>query len=385
MGSEFRLRINRDSMALSRRIHEREQVNVFAHDGRPISLFDGGDFYQRGLSNAWLHKGRESAAGAVHRFRRSLPLEQAEARLIQIHADLSSQLSGDGFSPDQAPAVNKILQWTPELLRKQGEQFAEIYQPISILPPDQYLAIVAQLTVGCSFNSCNFCNFFKDRKFQVRSTDTFAKHLEAVKTFLGESAAIRKGIFLADGDALMTPQPLLLKAMQLLRQAWPDLPIYSFMDAFRPKAKSLEQWRELQRGGLNRVYLGLETADPDLLAFLNKPGNPELMQSECHKIKEAGLNLGLIFMVGAGGQPYAQAHFKASTALLNALHLDKHDFIFLSEFIPHPDQPYFEQAKQAGLIPLSELELQQEIMRWREALKDLPAKCVPYHLQEFIY
>jgi hypothetical protein len=385
MNSEFRLRINRDSLAASRRSHSREQVYVFSHDGRPISLFEGGDFYQRGLSNAWLHKGRESVAGKIRRFRRARPLEQAEAHLIQIHADLSSQLSAGSFSPDQAQAVTKILHWTPAQLREQGLQFAEIYQPISILPPDQYLGIVVQLTVGCSYNACNFCNFYKDRKFQVRSSDAFAKHLQAVQAFLGPASAIRKGIFLADGDALMTPQPLLLQAMRLLQQTWPGLPIYSFMDAFRPQAKSPEQWRELQELGLNRVYLGIETADPALLAFLNKPGSLELMQSECRKLKAAGLNLGLIFMIGAGGQQYAQAHFKASTALLNALPLDKHDFIFLSEFVPHPDQPYYEQALQAGLIPLSETELQHEIQLWREALKGLPAKCVPYHLQEFIY
>jgi hypothetical protein len=385
MDSEFRLRINRDSLAASRRSHGREQVYVFAHDGRPISLFEGGDFYQRGLSNAWLHKGRESVAGNLRRFRRPLPLEQAEARLAQIHEDLSSQLAAGSFSPDQAEAVTKILDWTPARLREQGHQFAQIYQPISILPPDQYLGIVVQLTVGCSYNACNFCNFYKDRKFQVRSTEAFAKHLQAVQAFLGPSAAMRKGLFLADGDALMTPQPLLLQAMRLLRQTWPGLPIYSFMDAFRPQAKSPEQWRELQALGLNRVYLGIETADPDLLAFLNKPGSPELMLSECQKLKAAGLNLGLIFMIGAGGQQYAQAHFKASTALLQALPLDSQDFIFLSEFVPHPDQPYFEQALQAGLIPLSETELQHEIQRWRAALNGLPAKCVPYHLQEFIY
>jgi len=385
MDSEFRLRINRDSLAASRREQGREQVYVFSHDGRPISLFEGGDFYQRGLSNAWLHKGRESVAGKIQRFRRALPLEQAEARLAQIHADLSSQLTAGSPSPEQAEAIKAILHWTPERLRGQGRQFAEIYQPISILPPDQYLGIVVQLTVGCSYNACNFCNFYKDRKFQVRSPAAFAQHLQAVQAFLGPAAAMRKGIFLADGDALMTPQPLLLQAMKLLRQSWPALPIYSFMDAFRPQAKSPDQWRELKEGGLSRVYLGIETADPALLAFLNKPGSPELMLSECQKLKAAGLNLGLILMIGAGGKQYVQAHFKASTALLMALPLDRNDFIFLSEFVPHPDQPYFELAQQAGLIPLSEVELQLEIQLWREALKDLPARCVPYHLQEFIY
>jgi len=382
--SDFRLHLKRDSLALSRRFQGREQVYTFARDGRPISLFDGGHFYQRGLNNAWLHKGREvDTEGLVRRFRSPLPLPQAEARLNEIHADLA--LMQLATPTEAAQAVMKIRHWTPARLREQGQRFAEIYRPISILPPDQYLSIVVQLTVGCSYNLCNFCNFFKDRRFRIKPLDEFAQHLQDVQHFLGELNALRKGVFLADGDALMTPQRLLVPAIERVRQTWPDLPLYSFMDAFRPQAKSLEQWRDLQQLGLKRVYLGIESADPGLLAFLNKPGSPELMRSECQKLKAAGLNLGLILMIGAGGQQYAQDHFAASVALLRSLPLDSGDLVFLSEFVPHPDQPYVAQAQAAGIVPLSEAELQHEVQRWREALHELPARRVPYHLQEFIY
>ncbi|MBF2054721.1 MAG: radical SAM protein [Candidatus Sericytochromatia bacterium] len=309
MGSEFRLHLKRDSLALTRRFQNREQVNTFARDGRPISLFDGGHFYQRGLNNAWLHKGREmSAGGDTRRFRKPLPLADAEARLHAIHSDLSL-MKTSALTAEAQTAISSILHWTPEQLRHQGETFSEIYRPISILPPDQYLSIVLQLTEGCSYNACHFCNFYKDRPFRIKNTDEFARHLSEVKHFLGDLASLRKGIFLADGDALMTPQRRLIAAIGLLRDHWPELPLYSFMDAFRPQAKNLAQWRELQQLSLKRVYLGLESADPDLLAFLNKPGSPELMRSECKKLKAAGLSLGLIFMVGAGGQNYAQQHF----------------------------------------------------------------------------
>ncbi|MBF2055512.1 MAG: hypothetical protein IGS03_18840 [Candidatus Sericytochromatia bacterium] len=77
--------------------------------------------------------------------------------------------------------------------------------------------------------------------------------------------------------------------------------------------------------------------------------------------------------------------FEASVALLQSLPLDGNDLIFLSEFIPHPDQPYFTKAQQANIAAFSETALQNEVQRWRAALHDLPARRVPYHLQEFIY
>ncbi|MEZ0373564.1 MAG: radical SAM protein, partial [Candidatus Sericytochromatia bacterium] len=211
------------------------------------------------------------------------------------------------------------------------------------------------------------------------------EHVQAVREFLGAGASLRKGIFLADGDALMTPQPRLRECIGVLRETYPALPLYSFMDAFRPQAKSAAEFSELAQLGLKRVYLGIETGDAALLQWLAKPGNPQLMQAEAAKIKAAGLALGLIFMVGAGGRPYAHSHRQASTAWLQQLPLDREDFVFLSEFIPHRDQPYTAKAQAAGIEPFTPAEMKAEIAAWRTDLQGLSARLVPYHLREFVY
>lgn len=209
--------------------------------------------------------------------------------------------------------------------------------------------------------------------------------MQAVRDFLGEAGRLRQGIFLADGDALMTPMPRLLESITLIREQFPDLPLYSFMDAFRPQAKTQADFELLAAQGLKRVYLGIETGDPDLLAWLEKPGTPALMLAEARKMKAAGLGLGLILMVGVGGQRFAEAHRKASVDWLKALAPDQRDLVFLSEFVPHPEQPYAEKAAREGVTALTEAELTAEVQAWRQELKDIQAKIVPYHLQEFVY
>ena len=47
-------------------------------------------------------------------------------------------------------------------------RFHQIYKPISILPPDQYQALVLQATEGCSFNTCTFCALYRDRRFHIK-------------------------------------------------------------------------------------------------------------------------------------------------------------------------------------------------------------------------
>lgn len=355
---------------------EPDRVWSFDPEGRPISLFEGGQFYQRGLDNRWLHKFRTLQG----RQRQLLPPAAAAVLQGEVFAQLE-QISGH-----LPPAVHtQLLRWSPKALETQAQRFAQIYRPLSILPPDQYLAIVAQLAEGCSYNRCAFCNFYKDRPFRIKADAEFATHLQSVSELLGSAGALRKGIFLADGDALMVPQARLLRAIAQMREHWPQLPIYSFMDAFRPQAKSEQQLAELRDLGLERVYLGIESGDPELLRFLDKPGTPALMQAECLKMKRAGLGLGLILMVGAGGEHFAEQHRVASLAWLHALPLGPEDRIFLSEFIPHPGQPYFNKALAAGLVPLTAARLAVEMQRWRTGLETLPARKVPYHLQEFIY
>jgi len=38
-------------------------------------------------------------------------------------------------------------------------------KPVGILPPDQYMAVVLQAAEGCAFNTCTFCDFYRDRSF----------------------------------------------------------------------------------------------------------------------------------------------------------------------------------------------------------------------------
>lgn len=378
----------------------REEVYSFASDGQLQSIFQRGDFYQRGLGGRWLHKGRRPsdarASSPMRRFRQPLAPERFEALYAELQTYLNTieqeLVRHPEHNPEHSTAKSelarslKLLQaWTPERYQERQARFEAIYAPISILPPDQYLSIVLQLTLGCSYNRCAFCNFYKDRRFRIKSEAEFAAHVQAVYDFLGPLNSQRKGIFLADGDALMTPMPRLKAALETLRQHYPDLPLYSFMDAFRPTAKRGEDWRQLAQWGLKRVYLGIETGNAELLDFLGKPGSPELMAEQARLMKANGVALGLILMVGAGGTLHLDNHFQDSIQWLSHLDLDGQDMIFLSAFVGHADQPYVAQLEAAGGQLLSEARLDAELSRWRQALKPLPARVVPYHLQEFIY
>src|SRR5690606_19495262 len=92
-------------------------------------------------------------------------------------------------------------------------------------------------------------------------------HVEAVREFLGRGALMRKGIFLADGNALALSQARLEAMFEIAKAAFPGHAIYSFVDLFTGERRPVSGWRRLAELGLKRVYIGMETGHDELLRF----------------------------------------------------------------------------------------------------------------------
>ena len=288
----------------------------FDLSGRLIGAFAGGENFRRGLDNRVLKKWR-SADGI--RQRRWLTAAEARAFLEGAYglAERVAQSAGD-------PRLAVLQGWDWPALQADAARFAEVYRPVSILPPDQYLALVIQATEGCSYNRCTFCDFYRGRPFRIKGPDELRAHITAVRAFFGPAVALRKSLFLADANALVAPMPRLRAWLDVIAQA--GIPaagagIYSFMDAFDVHRKSPDEWAELAGRGLRRVYIGMETGDDALLRWLRKPGTVADVIEAVVRLREAGIAASVIIMTGIGGERYADAHVTGTIAALNAMPL----------------------------------------------------------------
>jgi len=359
---------------------DRRTVLSFDREGRLYAYYKAGVTYRRTLASAVEVRYREDA-------RRRERLSRAEAARLfaEVHriaatcyrqgpAALRARFEEDG-----------VLQWTPERLLAQEEAFYRVYKPISILPPDQYLSVVVQATEGCTWNRCTFCSFYQDRPFRAKSREEFARHVEAVKAFFGRGLSLRKGVFLADGNALALSQNRLMPLFEVVRDAFPGRPVYSFIDVYTGERKAVEEWRRLVEMGLHRVYIGMETGCDELLAFLNKPGSREELIRFVHDLKEAGVAVGLIAMVGVGGKEYAGRHGEETLAAIARMPLGPGDLVYLSPFIEHPGSEYARRRAERGLTPLSEEAIEAELQRLAGEIRTLGFKAARYDIREFIY
>lgn len=284
-------------------------VITFDRAGRLYSMFLEGRFYRRGVDGRVVVK--HTADGRTIR----RPLEPADARALEARA---LELAGD------LPGVIRDLE-------VDAARFREAYDgPIPILPPDLYRALVLQATVGCSYNGCDFCRLYAGRRFRVRGPEEFEEHARGVAAAFGAGLSMRRGLFLGDADALAAGTARLVAICGAARELAPAREgLYCFGTVLQGPSRDRAQWEELREAGLRRVYLGIETGHDPLRNELKKPGTRDDARRTVAALKEAGIAVGLIFLLGIGGPE----HVADSAALCNAADLDAQDFVYLSPLV----------------------------------------------------
>ncbi len=375
-----------------------QQHYSFDREGRFLMGFLAGKNYQRGLDNRILMKQAAPNQPKTRRFlstddKRHL-LDDLQARVSTIRAHLP---------PARPPALDHqldtILRWDFARLEHQRDTFEAIYRPVGILPPDQYLSVVLQAAEGCSWNRCTFCTFYRGTRFRVKPPDEFRQHTRQVREFLGSALALRKSVFLGDANALIIPQPRLLELLHVIHEELPLTAaqtdsssglqgIYAFLDIFGAERKSLADYEALAAHGVRRVYIGLETGDPDLFGLLNKPGSPAACVEAVQTIKAAGINVGIILLAGVGGAAFAEQHINHSVQAIAQMQLDPRDLVYLSPLVISSDMPYAHQMNERGIAALDRAALLEQVRQLKAALKQAttpPPRVALYNIEEFLY
>lgn len=373
-------------------------VFSFDGEGRLWTAMLAGISYRRGLDGKIVAKWQ---TGHDQRERRWLSPSEAEsiqesARMAasELLTDLKSGklclhpgLDSPGWNFLEKAAAFDAPRYAADIQR-----YHQVYRPVGILPPDQYMAVVLQIAEGCSFNTCTFCTFYKDRRFRIKSPDEFRAHVRAVKGFLGEGLSLRRTLFLGDANALVIPTPRLFPLLEVIHEHFNVEQLgglYAFLDGFSGDKKSSKEYAALSKLGLKRVYIGLESGHDPLLQFLRKPGKAADAVQAVHAMKEAGVSVGVIVLLGAGGHRFAAAHVTETIAVLNRMNLDADDLVYLSELIESEGLEYTRDAHVAALQPLSPEERLAQGRQIEQGLQFDPLRGVPhisrYDIREFVY
>ncbi len=183
-------------------------------------------------------------------------------------------------------------------------------------PPSEGNSLIIQVTLGCSWNKCAFCEMYTSKSFKVRKEEDVFADIDA---FIPYANSVRR-IFLADGDAMVLSANRLLRILQKLKSIFPRLQrISTYASPSNLENKSLEDLKLLKEAGLSLIYVGLESGDLDVLRLANKGVEPEQMIAALNKSQSAGINTSVMIINGLGGKEFSEQHAINSAKAVNAI------------------------------------------------------------------
>lgn len=183
-------------------------------------------------------------------------------------------------------------------------------------PPSEANSLILQLTNGCSWNRCTFCEMYTapQKKFSVKSKAVLENELQQI----AESGHRYQRIFLADGDAMTLSFRRLKEVLLLIRQYLPKIHrISSYCLPRNLKSKSVDELVELQQLGLSLLYVGCESGDDEVLKMVSKGEGYHSSLEAVLKIKRAGIKSSVMILNGLGGRQRMEQHALHSAQLMN--------------------------------------------------------------------
>ncbi|MDH3977113.1 MAG: radical SAM protein [Gammaproteobacteria bacterium] len=239
-------------------------------------------------------------------------------------------------------------------------------------PPSEARSLILQVTNGCSWNRCTFCEMYTQpqKKFSLKPQ----AEIDAELADIAHSGLPVRRIFLADGDAMTLSVRRLKIILERIRHHLPDVQrVASYCLPRNLRSKTSAELSELRDLGLRLFYVGCESGDDLVLDRVNKGESFDSSLSALNKISAAGAKSSVMILNGMGGERYSEQHAANSAKLMNAAQPD-----FLSTLVvsfPVGTERYaagfkgeFTPLDQAGLFGemhqlIEQLVLQKTIFR----------------------
>ena len=173
-------------------------------------------------------------------------------------------------------------------------------QPV-FRPPSEGRSLILQVTNGCSWNKCTFCEMYtaQQKKFAPKAED---KVIEEIKR-CGEQLTQVRRVFLGDGDAMVLSTRRLKTILEAIQQYLPSVSrVSAYCLARNIKNKTEEELRELRELGLSLIYIGAESGDDEVLEKINKGETFASTKNSILKAKAAGIKVSVMVINGMGGR-----------------------------------------------------------------------------------
>ncbi len=248
-------------------------------------------------------------------------------------------------------------------------------------PPSEANSLLLRVTRGCPWNRCTFCSMYKGMRFEKRELEEVLEDISMARELYSDRV---RTVFIGDSNSLVCKTEELVKILNTLYASFPHIErVTSYARAKTIAKKPLEDLKKIYEAGLNRLHVGLETGDRELLKEIEKGATPEEMVEAGKKAKQVGFEYSLYVLLGIGGEERWEQHARGTADVLNQI--DPH-FIRVRTFIPQPNSELYDAMEEGRFQPaspetiLKETRLiLEELQVTSQFLSDHISNLVPLH------
>ncbi len=229
-------------------------------------------------------------------------------------------------------------------------------------PPSEARSLIVQLTEGCSYNKCTFCGMYKDKPFRLRSAEEIESHIEYLKKYDPRPDKI----FIADGNFLCLSTDKILTHLEMIQKNFESVKrISCYAGPLDLICKTSEDLTAIRNGGLDMLYMGVESGNDEVLKRINKGVTSKEMIEAGKKAVKHGFTFSCMIISGLGGDDLSQVHALDSARVISEI--DPQYFALLTLNL-EPNTPLYQQVASGEFKLMSPDDIMIETYRMIDAM-----------------
>ncbi|MCI9026158.1 MAG: radical SAM protein [Dorea sp.] len=234
------------------------------------------------------------------------------------------------------------------------ELYQSIYTHDTIyLPPHEQATAALEVSLGCSWHKCTFCDFAKDA-FRIHPMERIVHDLKVLAQLRPDDTRL---FFLGENAFCMGAERL-LAIIEEVRRSMPkvrEYAMYSRIDDIL--RKSDQELKMLAKEGIQALHIGVESGSDSILEARKKGITSAEVIEALRRLDQVGIDYYVTVIPGLGGRSFSRLHAIETARMLNQVHPRN---IWCLKLKLWENTPLYDEARRGAFEEMTPAEILRE-------------------------
>lgn len=234
------------------------------------------------------------------------------------------------------------------------ELYQSIYTHDTIyLPPHEQATAALEVSLGCSWHKCTFCDFAKDA-FRIHPMERIVHDLKILAQLRPDDTRL---FFLGENAFCMGAERL-LAIIEEVRRSMPKVREYAMYSRIDDILRKSDQELKMLAGeGIQALHIGVESGSDSILEARKKGIISAEVIEALRRLDQVGIDYYVTVIPGLGGRSFSRLHAIETARMLNQVHPRN---IWCLKLKLWENTPLYEEARRGGFEEMTPAEILRE-------------------------